>query len=207
MESQMLQNAATEAPTTFQIQDPEYQVFSNSDIEILHSKDLEAITEPEVTEIKKGRKTPRKSTKPRKLRPKISNLKEKLQFSGAPIGKAYSSDAGYDLRVSKEYQCPKGEPVCLEFSTKVKIPNGYFGLLNARSSINARGNLRSGIIDAGYIGTIKGYFVADEDLIFEADSRVAQVVLIPIPNFETEQVEVLEATPRSSNGFGSSGVF
>jgi len=142
----------------------------------------------------------------KKIRPvKMPTKQILLNYMGSEINKAYDTDAGYDLRISEQVACPKGVPVILEYASKICVPYGYYGLLNARSSINQKGTLRTGIVDAGYTGTLKSTFVADEDLLFEANTRIAQLVIIPIANTKPNKVENFEISDRGEKGFGSSG--
>ena len=40
---------------------------------------------------------------------------------------------------------------------------------------------------------------------FERGERIAQLVIVPIPEIELQEVTELPQTERGSNGFGSSG--
>jgi dUTP pyrophosphatase len=91
----------------------------------------------------------------------------------------------------------------------VEIPEGYVGLLFPRSSINTTGlHLANsvGVIDSGYRGEIKAVFYSHSSVeSYQIGDRVAQLVILPCPQFEVEEVEELPDSVRGAQGFGSSG--
>lgn len=125
--------------------------------------------------------------------------------------RAHVHDAWVGLRAS---ECAAiGSKQFAEVSTgvRVSIPEGYVGLLAARSSLCWRGLLMAngvGIIDAGFTGEIKValYNVRNTPSNVAAGERIAQLVIVPcmLPKFE--QVESLGDTERGDCGFGSTGV-
>lgn len=192
-------------PTEFPFEiNSQIETFPQNDSQVESDSVVINPADPKIQKLVKRISTRSKNSR-KKEDPVQRIAKLTLKYTGSQIGKAYETDAGFDLRIGKDTICPAGKPVFLEFATRISIPNGYFGLLNARSSINLKGALRTGIIDAGYIGPLKGVFIADQDIILEANSRIAQVVLIPIPTIIPEPVEELQESKRGENGFGSSG--
>ena len=98
----------------------------------------------------------------------------------------------------------------------VEIPKGYVGLLFPRSSITKTNMMLGnsvGVIDSDYRGEIILKFkVLDEsgilykhDKIYKQGDKVGQLVLVPAPTLEIEDVKELEETERGEGGFGSSG--
>ncbi len=93
----------------------------------------------------------------------------------------------------------------------VAIPNGYVGLVFARSSLGFKFQCTLtngvGVIDSDYRGDI-GVSITNlgkEPKIIEPGERVAQLVILPLANFDYIQVEKLDETERGTNGFGSTG--
>ena len=93
----------------------------------------------------------------------------------------------------------------------LEIPKGYVGLIFPRSSIadyDMRLTNSVGAIDSNYRGEIlikmrydnkhglKGYPVGE---------KIAQLVIVKIPNIEMEEAEELSETERGDKGYGSSG--
>ncbi len=65
-----------------------------------------------------------------------------------------------------------------------------------------------GVIDSGYRGEIKCRFkiTTEEDCeIYDFGDKIAQLIIIPYPKIEFEEVFELSSTKRSEGGFGSSG--
>lgn len=137
-----------------------------------------------------------------------------LDNNAYPPRKSHSSDAGYDLflksNLASLYIKPL-ETVTLDTGVHVLIPEGYVGKVYPRSSSSSQGLLiHTGIIDAGYTGSIKinVTLLSNESnkLLMEAQ-RIAQLVIEKLPEFEMEPGSVSSRkTERGSKGFGSSGI-
>jgi len=124
---------------------------------------------------------------------------------------AKDGDAGLDLvAVDRVHNFSKG---CYDYGTglSIEIPNGYVGLIFPRSSIRNYNQLLTnhvGVIDSGYRGEIRFSFKDIEPDItdrYEIGNKIAQLMIIPYPKIELEEVEELSSTERGSGGFGSSG--
>ena len=105
-----------------------------------------------------------------------------------------------------------GETVKIPSGLAVKIPDGYFGGIYARSGLSTKQGLRpancTGIIDSDYRGEIIVALHNDsnEIRVVEHGQRIAQLVIQSHLNVEFEEVDKLEETERGDGGFGSSGV-
>jgi dUTP pyrophosphatase len=93
----------------------------------------------------------------------------------------------------------------------VAIPEGHAGLVLPRSGLAARhglGKVNSpGLIDSGYRGEIRVVLLntdRTEPFTVEAGMRIAQLVVVPIPEVEPVEVDELPASERGVRGFGSS---
>lgn len=119
--------------------------------------------------------------------------------------KAHADDAGFDLTaVAVEY--PKGVYLTkYSFGIAIEIPKNHVGLIFPRSSVWKTDQLLSnsvGVIDCGYTGEISAIFHGTG---YKVGDRVAQLIIMPIPSIEFEEVETLEETPRGAGGYGSTG--
>jgi dUTP pyrophosphatase len=92
-----------------------------------------------------------------------------------------------------------------------EIPEGYVGLLFPRSS-NSKTNLyltnHVGVVDSGYRGEVMFKYKKTEELaanIYHVGDRVGQLIIIPYPQIEFEEVEELSETERGTGGYGSTG--
>ena len=121
--------------------------------------------------------------------------------------------AGADL-----YACEGGEVTIAAGETKLihtglalEIPEGYAGLIYARSGIACKRGLapanKVGVIDSDYRGEI---MVALHNHSGEAQTiadkeRVAQLVITPFLTVEYTDTNELSDTVRGEGGFGSTG--
>jgi dUTP pyrophosphatase len=123
-------------------------------------------------------------------------------------------DAGLDLTaISVDYQA---EHLFTEYGTgiAVEIPEGYVGLLFSRSSVTKRSQMLKnavGVIDSNYRGEIKLRFSSINvsplyrDQYYNVGDRVGQLIIVPIPSIELEEILELSETNRGADGYGSTG--
>jgi dUTP pyrophosphatase len=122
---------------------------------------------------------------------------------------AHSTDCGLDLTaVSKTYD--EYGNIVYGFGLAFEIPEGYAGFIFPRSS-NCRTGLwltnHVGVIDANFRGEVTAKFSRGKDVVNEYNigDRVAQMVILPYPKVEFNEVEELSETERGKNGYGSTG--
>lgn len=129
----------------------------------------------------------------------------------API---YGSDgsAGGDLFSSEENDViiAPGETAFVGTGLAVEIPDGYVGLVYARSGLACKRGLapanKVGVIDSDYRGEIKVvlYNHSKEARTVASGERIAQIVIAPFIRCEFEEGEI-DSTQRGEGGFGSTG--
>jgi len=140
-----------------------------------------------------------------------SNMKVKIKklHENAVIPKyAKPGDAGMDLVAVTQSILPDG--IVYGTGLAMEIPEGYVGLLFPRSS-NCKKTLlltnSVGVIDSGYRGEIKMVF--DTYRIpgkkYEVGDRVGQLIIIPYPQVEFEEVQELNSSERGEGSYGSTG--
>ncbi|MBQ7879626.1 MAG: dUTP diphosphatase [Clostridia bacterium] len=127
----------------------------------------------------------------------------------------YGSDfaAGADL-----YALTDGEVTFAPNETKLirtglamEIPEGYAGLIYARSGLASKRGLapanKVGVVDADYRGEVMvalhNHSGAEQKI--SAGERIAQLVVAPFLKAEFCQAEELSDTVRGAGGFGSTG--
>lgn len=122
---------------------------------------------------------------------------------------AKNGDAGLDLTATSIEQ--KGEKIIYHCGLAFEIPQGYFGFVVPRSS-NAKKDLlltnSAGVIDSGYRGEVTAVFQKTRLLhtdLYNVGDRFAQLIILPYPQIEFEEVEELSKTERGVGGYGSSG--
>ena len=118
-------------------------------------------------------------------------------------------DLAADLYAVSEWTLEPGETVAIPTGIAIGLPAGYGALVEDRSGMALRGlTTLAGVIDPGYRGEIKVVLTNLSSLahtIFRGD-RVAQLRIVQKIDAEFELVDVLDETPRSTSGFGSTGV-
>lgn len=123
--------------------------------------------------------------------------------------KAHPTDSGWDLYTSEYiYIRELNKPTLVSLGIAIELPFGWEAQLRPRSSLSAAGVFAAfGTIDNGYRGEMKVNLVSSHTpyLSFPAGSRIAQMVLAPIYDFEMVEVDELSPSPRGVKGFGSSG--
>lgn len=135
-------------------------------------------------------------------------MKIKLLENGIMPTKAHESDAGYDLYSTEDVMLYARGSVIIDTEVCMQIPHGYAGLLVSKSGLNVKYGITStGLIDAGYTGTIKVklYNNSNDDYWICKGDKISQIMILPIFKEDLEIVESLEDTDRGTNGFGSSG--
>jgi dUTP pyrophosphatase len=93
----------------------------------------------------------------------------------------------------------------------VAIPDGYAGFVQPRSGLAARHGVTivnaPGLIDSGYRGEIQVVLLnTDREQTFTAETgeRIAQLVVLALPEVSLREVEELPPSERGVRGFGSS---
>lgn len=135
---------------------------------------------------------------------------KKLGPEGVIPKKAHESDAGFDLTATSRRMDKSG---FIEFGTSLSfaIPEGHVGLIFPRSSISKINMCLSnsvGVVDSHYRGEVRFRFKPSNagNGIYEVGDRVGQLIIMPYPEIEFEEVEELDETDRGEGGFGSSDV-
>jgi len=127
---------------------------------------------------------------------------------------AKPGDAGMDLTATSRTFDEHGN-VVYGVGLAIEIPEGYVGLIFPRSS-NAKTDLyltnHVGVVDSGYRGEIMFKFRKSDVIknfqearLYHVGERVGQLMIIPYPQIEFEEVEELSSTERGEGGYGSTG--
>lgn len=138
---------------------------------------------------------------------------------------AKAGDAGMDL-TAVSMKIDKYGNICYGTGLAFEIPEGYVGLVFPRSSNHKKGVILTncvGVVDSGYRGEVSFKFrplidrariLSDDGIFFfggiletafKVGDRVGQLIIMPYPQIEFEEVEELSETERGDKGYGSSG--
>lgn len=137
---------------------------------------------------------------------KIKVKIKKLHPDAKIPGYSKEGDAGMDVvavgrEVTEKY---------IEYKTglALEIPKGYVCLIFPRSSVSKKDLMLCnsvGVLDSGYRGELILRFQKIGEEIYEIGERVGQIMVIPYPEMEIEEVVDLSDTSRGEGGFGSTG--
>ena len=123
---------------------------------------------------------------------------------------AKQGDAGMDL-VATEIINEETFQITYGTGLAMEIPEGFVGLVFPRSSIRKTDlSLTNcvGVIDSGYRGELQATFRKERGVAsrkYEVGDRVVQLMIIPHPTIEFNEVNELSNTERGEGGFGSTG--
>lgn len=104
-----------------------------------------------------------------------------------------------------------GETVLVGTGIAMEIPEGFVGLVFARSGLSTKKGLapanKVGVIDSDYRGEIKVPLFNQSPVsqTVENGERIAQIVITPFLGAEFLEVDELDSTIRGTEGFGSTG--
>jgi len=136
------------------------------------------------------------------IRVKIKKLKENAVIPDY----THEGDAGMDVVAINKRVTDK----FIEYGTGLsfEVPPGYVMLVFPRSSVSKKDLVLAnsvGVLDSGYRGELLIRFQSVGEDHYEIGDRVAQIMILPYPKIEFEEVESLEDSERGIGGWGSSG--
>lgn len=127
---------------------------------------------------------------------------------------SYGSEfaAGADLySCSENVEIEPGKTVLIHTGIAIELPQGYVGLVYARSGLASKRGLapanKVGVIDCDYRGEIMValHNHGTETQKVEQGERIAQLVIAPYFTADFNEVDELSQTVRGEGGFGSTG--
>jgi dUTP pyrophosphatase len=126
---------------------------------------------------------------------------------------ATAFSAGADLRACLDAPVTigAGETVMIPTGLSVEIPEGYAGLVCARSGLASKKGVapanKVGVIDSDYRGelTVALFNHGGASVTIEPSERVAQLLITPVLSAAFAEAETLGETARGAGGFGSTG--
>ena len=126
--------------------------------------------------------------------------------------KAHENDAGFDLYALNTQGDNTDLPTPIRIintGIAMEIPEGYFGLIKPRSGLSAKEGIDvlAGVVDSGYRGEIKVVLQSSNARgirVIARGEKIAQIIILPLPQVKLEIVEELEESERGEKGFGSS---
>lgn len=141
---------------------------------------------------------------------KIKKLNDKAIIP--TYGTAYSAGSDIYACMDETVTIQPGETVLIKTGLAMAIPEGFAGLVYARSGLATKKGLapanKVGVIDADYRGELMvplhnhSHFPVD----VEHGERIAQMIITPFLTAEYVVTDELDETERGEGGFGSTGM-
>ena len=126
-------------------------------------------------------------------------------------GTKYAAGADLYAVCDADVTIEPGQTVLMHTGIAMEIPEGYVGLVYARSGLACKRGLapanKVGVIDADYRGEIMValYNHGSTSQTLSHGERIAQMVIAPFLSVSSEECEELSDTVRGEGGFGSTG--
>ena len=127
---------------------------------------------------------------------------------------ATNGSAGLDLTaaIAEPITLPAGDRRRIPCGIQLEIPEGYEGQVRPRSGLADKAGISLtncvGTIDSDYRGEVQVLIInhGSQAYTFGPGEKIAQLLILPVPRVEIEEVEVLaESSERGEGGFGSTG--
>jgi dUTP pyrophosphatase len=133
---------------------------------------------------------------------------KKLNPAAVIPSRVHTGDLGFDLFALETVAVQAGQTVLAKTGIACGFPKGWGGIVKGRSSQGKAGiDVLGGVIDNGYTGEV-GVLLhnnSDDVIIYGAGNKIGQLILVPVFEGGTIEVEELGETTRGAQGFGSSG--
>jgi dUTP pyrophosphatase len=135
-----------------------------------------------------------------------------LHPDARPPVRAYEGDAGFDLISVEAAELRPGARASLGCGIAVELPPGTCGLVLPRSGLARDHGVTvvnsPGLVDSGYRGELRVTLInTDRSEAFSVvpGMRIAQLVVVALPQIAVLVRDELTASARGEQGFGSSG--
>lgn len=126
-------------------------------------------------------------------------------------GTEFSAGADLYACIDEKVIIASGETAFIKTGIALEVPEGYAGLVYARSGLSCKHGLapanKVGVIDADYRGEIMValHNHSNETKFVENGDRIAQLVITPFLTANFIETDELNETVRGDGGFGSTG--
>ncbi len=139
---------------------------------------------------------------------------KKLNENAKTPARATEGSAGADLYAVCDCECVEIQPhetVLIHTGLAFEIPDGFVGLVFARSSLGTKRGLapanKVGVIDSDYRGEVMVSLHNHTQRVQKIDNgeRIAQLVIVPFLKADFVESDELDDTERGAGGFGSTG--
>ena len=145
------------------------------------------------------------------MKPTVKVKKTDDRATLPTYGSEYAAGADLYALLDAPVTIAPAETVLIHTGLSMEIPEGYAGLIYARSGLASKRGLapanKVGVVDADYRGEIMValHNHSDKAQTVEHGERIAQLVIAPFLSVSDEETDELSDTVRGTGGFGSTG--
>ena len=145
------------------------------------------------------------------MKPTVKVKKTDDRATLPTYGSEYAAGADLYALLDAPVTIAPAETVLIHTGLSMEIPEGYAGLIYARSGLASKRGLapanKVGVVDADYRGEIMValHNHSDKAQTVEHGERIAQLVIAPFLSVSYEETDELSDTVRGTGGFGSTG--
>lgn len=140
------------------------------------------------------------------------NIKKLTSEAVIPTyGSEFSAGADLYACIEEAVTIMPNETKFIKTGISLEIPEGYAGLIYARSGLASKKGLapanKVGVVDADYRGEVMValHNHSSASATVEPKERIAQLVIAPFLKADFNEVDELTDTVRGAGGFGSTG--
>lgn len=122
--------------------------------------------------------------------------------------KAHITDGGFDICTNEDGVVMGCSSRVFHTGVHVELPRGFCGLLVSKSGLNVKhGITTTGLIDFGYTGEILVNVYNNSPMPYasKAGDKISQLIVLPVPGIEMEEIKEFAESERGNCGFGSTG--
>lgn len=134
-------------------------------------------------------------------------MKVPISYKGE-LSKGYMQDAGCDIILQRNAMF---RPMCtqiLELDLQVDIPEGFMGMLIARTSAAIKGlNVAMCPIDPHYNGKVNAivHNISHDTIVYKKGESFCQLVIVPMLVLTEPPITIRKSGTRNDGKFGSTG--
>ena len=139
-----------------------------------------------------------------------ATIKIKLLSENATMPhKGTPGSAAYDIYSAQSISIPPKSQLLIHTKIAIELPDNHYGQLKSRSGLAFKHQIhvQAGVIDSDYRGEVKVLLSNESNIPFQVTtgSRIAQLLILTLPECMFEETDQLSDTIRNKAGFGSTG--
>lgn len=132
-------------------------------------------------------------------------MKITIDYKGK-LSKGYADDAGCDIILHRTAVFRPMETTTFELDLQVNIPEGFMGILIARTSAATKGlNVAMCPIDPHYNGKVNAivHNISHDTIVYNEGESFCQLVIVPVITLNDSSIPIRKSGKRTNGKMGS----